>query len=138
MEQAMEREKPDHILHLGDGERDIVHLAQRYPALPLAYVRGNCDYGSDAPEQRVFTLQNFKFFLCHGHRYGVKYDLLRLRLAAMELGADICLFGHTHMPLCAQEGPLLLLNPGACSGRRPSYAILTLENGRASAEIKYL
>lgn len=138
LDQAMETEKPDYILHLGDYTRDADRLGQRYPMTPLLNVRGNCDYGSDAPEEYVLALGGRKLFLCHGHKYGVKYDLLRVRLAAMERGADACLFGHTHEAVCQWENGILLLNPGPCGGSgMPSYAVIRLENGQMDAEIKY-
>lgn len=35
MEEAVEREKPDMILHLGDCWRDAERLAERYPDIPM-------------------------------------------------------------------------------------------------------
>ena len=139
MEQAMQKEQPDYILHLGDYVRDAEWLERKYSWMPLLYVKGNCDIGSDAPEFFVLTLLGHKIFLCHGHRYGVKYDLLRMCCTAQEQGAEICLFGHTHEAHRSVEREVLMVNPGPCSDcGLPSYAILTLEKGSADAEIKYI
>ena len=40
MEEAVEREKPDMILHLGDCWRDAERLAERYPDIPMEHVPG--------------------------------------------------------------------------------------------------
>ena len=39
MEEAVEREKPDMILHLGDCWRDAERLAERYPDIPMEHVQ---------------------------------------------------------------------------------------------------
>ena len=64
----------DEILFLGDGVRDLDALADD---LPVRAVRGNCDlFGSgDLPTERLEELGGKRFFLTHGHRYGVKYSL---------------------------------------------------------------
>ena len=72
-------------------------------------------------------------FYTHGHMYGVKYDLDTLAEAAAARGAEVALFGHTHIPLEEQHGTVLLFNPGSC-GRcytgPDTYGVLTLANGR--------
>ena len=139
MRAAIEEHRPDMVLHLGDYVRDAEWLERKYSWMPLLYVRGNCDIGSDAPEFYILTLKGHKIFLCHGHRYGVKYDLLRIRYTAQEQGAEICLFGHTHEAHNSLENDVLLVNPGPCSDcGLPSYAILNLETGSADAEIRYI
>ena len=79
MYQAVEREKPDRIIHLGDHERDAMRLAERYPGIPLWSVSGNCDHGA-GPERIVDVLEGVRFFVTHGHTLRVKYGLLRAEL----------------------------------------------------------
>ena len=43
MERALERERPDCVLHLGDHLRDARSLARRHPQTPVYAVPGNCD-----------------------------------------------------------------------------------------------
>ena len=63
---------------------------------------------------------------------------------AASRGMNIVMFGHTHKPLIEQFGSVLAINPGSLtyprqSGRRPSYAVMDLEDGRAPVvEIRYL
>ena len=128
MRRAVLAEQPDLFIHLGDHEDDAQQLSREFPTLPLLQVCGNCDAGwSD--EQRTATLGGAVFFLTHGHRYGVKYSLLRAELAAREAGANVLLFGHTHIPLCDWHNGLWIVNPGACGGRTPTYAVIEADDG---------
>lgn len=102
----------DALCHLGDLCADGVRLAQAM-GLPLHGVRGNCDALGGAPEEITLTVAGYKLLLCHGHRYGVKRSLTALSLRAREAGAQIVLYGHTHLPQVDRDGPLLLINPGA-------------------------
>lgn len=137
MRTAIGRERPDAVLHLGDHAADAFALSQEYYALPVAYVRGNCDF-SFPPCSEAYrrTMEGVTIFACHGHRYGVKSSLLALTYAAREQGASLVLFGHTHCPYLEESGELTLLNPGACGGRHPTYALVELHDGRAACRIK--
>lgn len=102
----------DAYVHLGDCARDL-QGAPPPPGVPLYSVRGNCDFAAHAPEEITFRFGGLCFLACHGHRYRVKEQLTYLSLRAREAGADVVLFGHTHMPCVERDGPLLLVNPGA-------------------------
>ena len=130
MRQAIELEHPDYVFHLGDHDRDAEQISAEYPTLPMVWVRGNCDGWSDSPLTYVVDLGGVRFFLCHGHSFGVKSGYLRAAYAAMEQNADVLLFGHTHEAYLDDTGELTLLNPGSC-GRwgRPTYASIRIEAG---------
>ena len=68
--------------------------------------------------------------------YGVKYDLDTLADAAAARGANVALFGHTHIPVAEERGGVFLFNPGSC-GRcytgPNTYGILTLDGGKVTA-----
>ena len=131
MRWMIEREKPDYVFHLGDHDRDADDLRREYQTLPIAGVRGNCDWHSDAPVTLTLALGGFRFFLCHGHTYGVKGDLLRAVYAAEEARADFLLFGHTHRQLLMEDGGLRTMNPGACGYEvQPTCGLLLLGPGR--------
>lgn len=124
---AVSKERPDAIIHLGDHAADADALDRTFPLLPLCRVKGNCDFYEDRyPTQRLIEWQGVKIFATHGHRYGVKGGLLRFQYAAMEQGAQVALFGHTHMPYCEDMGEFWLLNPGACGGRAPTYGVIEI------------
>ncbi len=129
--------RPEWILFLGDGLRDISD-----PALEISQilaVRGNCDlfWGDSAPADRLLPLGEHLAFLTHGDRYRVKYGLEELKLAAAERGADLVLYGHTHTPALEilpvgtlvgerrLERPMYLFNPGSIGGG--SFGTLTLQ-----------
>ena len=128
MEQALSRQvtRPGAICFLGDGLRDTEVLDDR--GVLLWTVRGNCDYGplfEDTPTERTVDLLGHRILLTHGHRFFVKSGYGALLSHAMELGADIVLFGHTHAPisLCVEAGERIgnfvteretyLFNPGS-------------------------
>lgn len=132
MREAIRREKPDQIFHLGDYDRDAEDLEREFPTIPIAGVRGNCDYWSDSPVTRLIRLGGHRFFLCHGHTLGVKTSYMRASYAAMEQKADFLLCGHTHEPFHGEteDSRLTILNPGSCGFSYPSYGRILLESGR--------
>ncbi len=129
-------ERPDVVVHLGDHARDAAALAQRFPELPLLRVPGNCDGITGLLDTLVQQYAGVTVFMTHGHRYGVKQGLLRLSLAAREMGAQIALFGHTHRPLCLCEGGLWLLNPGSCPDHgAASCGVVELHDGQIDCRL---
>lgn len=128
-----ELEKPDAIFFLGDGERDLAELTDRFKDIPIYAVRGNCDFrGSDIKSSLCVELEGVKIYAAHGHLSNVKYEdrLDTLTSQAVEAGASVALYGHTHRQHVAYNRGVLLLNPGA-AGRSyyPGYAVLVIENG---------
>lgn len=132
MHQAVRRERPDQILHLGDHLHDAQRLQTEFPEISVFAVPGNCDVleaGGNPIAIREFA--GVRVFLTHGHVHGVKQGLLRLELAAREAAAQVVVFGHTHQALCAQKEGLWMLNPGSCmAGSHPSYGVILVENGK--------
>lgn len=135
---AVHREKPQALIHLGDHADDARRLQREFPQLPLCVVRGNCDRFSSDPEEALIQWEGVRIFAVHGHKYGVKDSLLRLRYAGLEKEARVVLFGHTHAPCCVEEDGRWMMNPGACGGRRPSYGIVEIENGSVSCSTEEL
>ena len=139
MIKAVNLEKPDAVFFLGDGERDIAALAEQFPDLEIWAVRGNCDFRSTLDSADCRTFDCVTVFATHGHLSDVKYDprLEMLTSQAVEAGADIALFGHTHRQHMSESRGVTLINPGECGrGWYPGYAVLTIDNGRFSAELK--
>ncbi len=134
MYDAIEREQPDAVLHLGDCYEDARDLQRSYPDLTVCGVAGNNDWGADAPSQAVVALEGVRIYLTHGHREGVSYSSPgRVPVHAQEQGCQLALFGHTHIVYQGQHGPVTALNPGSISLPRrgvASYAVLRLESGR--------
>ena len=132
MIRAVEQVQPDRVLHLGDCQRDLTALEREFPALPMEGVPGNCDWGSCDQPERLLELGGVRIFMLHGHTRNVKSSPMAALYAAKEYGAQVLLFGHTHVPLVDNDGSLLTLNPGAVGDRlHPTCGILTINNGRA-------
>ena len=129
-------EKPDVIFHLGDLESDAIELNREYPQIPLHSVPGNCDLMPFGVRRIIITEGGKKIFATHGHAYNVKLGLDGLINTAASAGADVVLYGHTHVPYVAQHAGMLVINPGACGRGRHPYGVLTIENGNISYEQK--
>lgn len=139
MEAAVERERPEMILHLGDCWRDAERLAERYPQIPMEHVPGNCDVRPEEAAEKLLFLGDCRVLICHGHTYGVKTSLLMAGYRAEEENLDAFLFGHTHRPLVDKRGKTLFLNPGTIGkGPRPTYAVLTAEGGKIDGRTVFL
>lgn len=104
----------DVLIHLGDNTDDVQVIERSFKG-KIYNVKGNCDFSTSIPNERIEVIGGKKFFITHGHRYDVKYDLLRLRYRAEELGADVALFGHTHQSYISYEQGLWIINPGSVS-----------------------
>lgn len=102
----------DMIFHLGDHADDGRALGAELN-MGVELVSGNNDYGDTAPSERVVRLENHVIFLTHGHRYGVYHGLDRLYGQAVEEGADLVFFGHTHCFTDEQYRGVRLINPGS-------------------------
>ncbi|MBO4941609.1 MAG: metallophosphoesterase [Clostridia bacterium] len=135
MAKAIGKEKDiDMIIHAGDINRDISDLEIAYPRPAVAGVRGNNDFwDASYPDERTFTFDNVKIFLTHGHLYGVKYSLAKLSAKGREIGADICIFGHTHAHLNESDSGITLFNPGSASRH---YGILETNGKEFSLFVK--
>lgn len=132
MDQETER---DLLIHAGDVQQDVEDILSVWPEIPIEYVLGNNDYGVfGVPYQRLFSFGGKKIFLTHGHMYHVKSSLIRLIRHAQKLGADICVFGHTHLPYLQEVQGMWVLNPGST---RNSYAVIEVqEDGAIRIELK--
>ena len=137
--EARQIKRPDAILFLGDGARDLSHLSIHN--IPVWAVRGNCDWmSSDIADktERLLYLEGHTVLMTHGHEYGVKGGLGALIAHAAEVGADIVLFGHTHVPTLQTVAvgerigkttlsrPMYLFNPGSI-GYDGSFGTLTIK-----------
>ncbi|MBQ4630793.1 MAG: metallophosphoesterase [Clostridia bacterium] len=131
--EAIENEKCDFCIHLGDMAADCEELELIFPRQRFIFVKGNNDFfvrGSQFPDERVFELGGKKFFVCHGHKYHVKSGLFALKKKAAEEGADIVLYGHTHRSFLETE-PVLIMNPGASL----SYGVITINDGKIESRL---
>lgn len=141
----------DMIVHLGDGASDLTLRLPDEHRTPIVAIEGNGEYyGTMRIDRRylpkkevMLEFEGKRIFMTHGHLYDVKYGLGRIISHACAEGADIVLFGHTHMPLSEYlplgtqlEGigelprPMWLFNPGSIGvGIKHSFGIITFCGG---------
>ena len=137
MKYAVDRVKPNAIIHLGDYFDDGVTLSELYPHIPFHQVPGNCDkyrlLGIHS-ETLCYPVCGVKLFMTHGHNHHVKSSLYRLLQDAAASGAQAVLFGHTHEALCYQEeNGLWVLNPGPCGSYGGSVGLIQVVNNKIAS-----
>ena len=139
------------VLFLGDGIRSLPYESCVANGRLFAGVRGNCDGGSlfgDAyayPEELLLNIGEYTVMMLHGHTRSVKSGIGRAARYAAERGADLLLYGHTHIPEeryfpagAELEGytltkPLWVMNPGSLGEPRdgkPSFGVVELRGGQ--------
>ncbi|MCR5301403.1 MAG: metallophosphoesterase [Lachnospiraceae bacterium] len=144
MYEVIAKEAPfDMLIHCGDLHGEYERLRDRVDC-SLHVVAGNNDYEADLPRIKDFSIGTYKAILTHGHRYRLYSDLSSLYYLAAENHADYAFFGHTHVPVIYEEGPVTLINPGSLTyprqqGRKPSYIVGNAENNKKPVfEIRYV
>ncbi|CAB1262365.1 metallophosphoesterase [Clostridium sp. MT-14] len=128
----------DTIIHLGDNVQDVLQIEKFYRG-PIINVKGNCDFSVSVPSERVEVIGGKKFFITHGHRYDVKYDLSRLKYKALEEEADVVLFGHSHVSKIIYENGIWFINPGSPSVPRDGFnsvAVIELSDKIINPQIR--
>ncbi len=99
------------ILHTGDNFSDSRYIYEKTNINTIGVV-GNCD-GENAEDEILFEVENNTLFLCHGHKYDVKFGIKHIKKRGKELGADMVIFGHSHEFTYTQEDNMIFLNPGS-------------------------
>ncbi len=117
-----------HIIFLGDGMNSLKQMESFFPEKSFYSVAGNCDFIT-ATDENFLSFGGKNIFFTHGHKYYVKQkrDLSLLKQRAKLLGADIVLFGHTHVPYTEKDGELYIMNPGAAL--QSKYGIIEINDG---------
>ncbi|MBP3595462.1 MAG: metallophosphoesterase [Lachnospiraceae bacterium] len=129
----------DQLIHLGDVGRDVEYI-EVIAECPCCFVSGNNDFYSTLPRERLIKLNGVPVFLTHGHYYYVNSRKDYVRSAAIQRGARIALFGHTHVPYLEEDNTILVANPGSLSLPRqadacPTYMLLYIaEDGSFRVE----
>ena len=114
LDMAIEEVQPDRIFHLGDGDGCEIYM-EAVAGCPVEIVRGNCDFASTLPAEVVMRVGAHVVMLTHGHYYQVNYGTEELIEAAREKGADVVMYGHTHVPEISEHHGVLVINPGSIS-----------------------
>ena len=105
--------KVEAIFHNGDSELEADDSVWQ----GLEVVQGNCDWAA-FPEHIVLKIGDVTVAQTHGHLFGINYGWTRLDYWAEEQAADICLYGHLHVPAVEVRDGILFLNPGSVTNPR--------------------
>lgn len=121
----------DLVIHTGDVTE--APLLERIAALrPLHAVRGNNDVALHClPEELVLTVADVTVAVVHDSGPSRQR---RQRLRGRWPDARVVVFGHSHVPVCDDDGVLLLLNPGSPTDRRrmPRFTMALLHVARTA------
>lgn len=125
----------DYYFHLGDSELTVDLLK------PFTSVKGNNDFDTNLPIDRVIDTKYHSFYLTHSHIYSSNIDLMAN--ASKQNDCDICLFGHSHEFYDQTVNGVRCINPGSCKmnrgGYKPSYLVLYIDDdGRIDLNMEYL
>jgi len=132
MADIVEKHESDVVctLFLGDYLRDIEKIAEKFYDMTYYVVPGNCDFYSNLPRELTVEIGGKKIWMSHGDHFGVKSGYERIQSAAAARGADICLFGHSHVATAFEKNGILFLNPGSITEPRgplwKSYAVIEI------------
>ena len=114
-----------HVFCLGDGVEQYEDAAALYPDRHFHIVRGNCDPGAHYPTFGEIVLGGVTIVYTHGHVEHVKYGLETAIEVARTHGADLLLYGHTHVQHRDYEDGLHIFNPGSV-GYRGQYGVVDI------------
>ena len=101
------------VIFLGDGAGDLYDCSRYLENKHLIQVRGNCDRASDAETSVTQTIEGKKFYITHGYLENVKFGIDNLIYKGQEIGADIILYGHTHISVTKYIDGIFVFNPGS-------------------------
>ncbi len=153
----------DAVIFCGDGIGDLLAWLDRNSAdsaarekIPpvLAFVAGNGDSrrypvqfdcrlkpedgwapSVRIPQRQLLYACGHTVYIVHGNSQGVYYETETLEAEAEFAGADIAVYGHTHIAAEARR-KIYLMNPGSCARPRrqtpPGFAVLELSGKNIS------
>lgn len=133
MREAMEKVKPNAVIHLGDHYTDGQALEEEYPQLAFYQVPGNCDgywCNSMVPQVLCCKVCGVLLYMTHGHIHRVKESMYSLLQDARASNAQAVLYGHTHEPDCRFEDDIWIFNPGSCGNGGKTCGLIEVENGK--------
>ena len=143
LRKAIGQEAPiDMLIHAGDIEGDLDKILGPAREYEIHAVSGNMDWSQTLEGSDLFDMGGHKVFLTHGHHYGVSYTLANLRETAEVYGADVAIYGHTHMPALDIQNDILLLNPGSVAkprqaGLKKTYAVITVNDKTGAIKVRF-
>lgn len=119
----------DLLIHAGDGVEDAENIGYE-TGIKYYVVKGNTDFFSNTPNDKIIEVENHRIFLSHGHKYNIDLSCKDFLKTARIKDCDIAIHGHTHTYFQREEEGILLINPGSISLPRdnnPGFLIMDLE-----------
>lgn len=114
-------------------------------------VCGNCDFFTQLPQEIEMRVEDVRFWMVHGDRYGVRQTTAALFEEGNRRGANVVLFGHTHIPLLedcraksGEKGSVrYIVNPGSLGrpyqkSRKSSYSVIEVDGAKMTVQMKEL
>lgn len=136
--------KIDMLVHCGDISGSEYYY-ENSVLCEAVMILGNNDYSLDLKDDAYIEAEGHKIWVNHGHLYKVHRDRESLMEEAYRRGADIVLYGHTHVPRVEYDEILgvYAANPGSLAlprqeNHRPSYMIMNVEEGNVEFDIRYV
>ena len=134
MRRVIEKSDADTVLFLGDGIEQFYRIAEEFPDKLTVAVAGNCDFLDPTAAERYMTLDGVSFLMLHGHTRGAKGGTEALERLGIRLGADVILYGHTHIPdnryVSDGDKPYYVFNPGSIGSYDPTFGYIETVNGK--------
>lgn len=128
-------EQADALFHMGDSEFKFqdLHMFD-------GFVQGNCDIDQQIPKVIINELESLRFFMTHGHLYGVNYGDTDVVDEALKNNCNVVVHGHTHVVCAHVVNKVLVLNPGSIKQSRcsypESYMIMLIDQDMITIELK--
>lgn len=126
----------DFILSCGDNELAYSYLLKKN----VIAVKGNYPMDAGVGYDHIINIESIKIHMTHGHRYGVKSDLLVTSKKALEHNCDISLYGHTHQAFYGERYGVTVINPGSITSSRchlpETYVVLIVKNDQFTYEFR--
>lgn len=117
----LKNQDSDYFFLLGDYE------LPEYLLNPFTFVKGNCDFLSDAPLTRDIILPQGNVHLEHGNNI----DFNNFDAYVTKTNSFLFLFGHTHVKFFKKINNTYVFNPGSTSyprdGEYGSYLIIEID-----------
>ena len=97
----------DYVISLGDSECRHSFLLN----LDIIAIKGNYPRDGGVSYESILEIEGKRLFLTHGHKFGVVNDLEKLLAKGKRIGADVLLYGHTHIPRFDIFEEIILFTP---------------------------
>lgn len=121
-------EKCDAVIHAGDVVTPwlLERLRARSPQVHAVLGNNDVPLRDVLPERLQLHVEGMEIAVVHNSGAA---ERRRERLRRWFPDARVVVFGHSHTPVCEDDGELLLLNPGSPTDRRrqPHFTMATLE-----------